>query len=220
MLAGLGILLLWVAFGASHLGLSSASLRPRLVERLGEARFQLLYSAISLLCFVPLVWLYFSHTRAGPVLYQLPLPAAARVPLYLLMAAAFVLIASGLVQPGPTLLGRGRSEVRGVHRITRHPLFMGLGLVGLLHLVATGSFTDVVFFGGFPVFAVLGCRHLDRRRRASADEALRHYCQQTPSLPFTGRETWQGIRELPRLGVGLGIAATLLLGVFHEQLFG
>ena len=39
MTAALVIVLLWVAFGATHMGLSSRRLRPRLVAALGAGGF-------------------------------------------------------------------------------------------------------------------------------------------------------------------------------------
>ena len=41
------IVLLWVAFAATHMGLSSVGLRPRLTALLGERPFQGVYSLIA-----------------------------------------------------------------------------------------------------------------------------------------------------------------------------
>ena len=65
------ILLLWAAFAASHMGLSSDRLRPRLVARLGERGFTALYSLLALAIFVPLVAVYFGDKHAGPLLWSL-----------------------------------------------------------------------------------------------------------------------------------------------------
>jgi uncharacterized membrane protein len=113
----------------------------------------------------------------------------------------------------------GDTTVRGLHRLTRHPLFMGLGLFGLLHVVPNGFASDVAFFAGFPIFAVLGCRHQDQRKLATGDEAFRRYHAETPFLPFSGRETLRGLRELSPLALAGGVGATVLLRLFHAQLF-
>jgi len=59
------ILLLWIAFAASHIGLASVRVEPRLRAALGGRGFLALYSAISLALFIPLVSIYFGNRHAG-----------------------------------------------------------------------------------------------------------------------------------------------------------
>ena len=113
----------------------------------------------------------------------------------------------------------GAGEARGVQRITRHPLFMGAGLFGLLHLlVASVNAAELAFFGGFPLFAWAGCRHQDRRKLAEGGEAFRRFHAETGFLPFTAPGALRGLREQP-LAVLLGIAAALLLRSYHSAWF-
>ena len=63
--------ILWLAFAATHMVLSSVQLRPRLISVLGERPYQGLYSTVALLLFVPLVWVYFANKHAGPELWYL-----------------------------------------------------------------------------------------------------------------------------------------------------
>jgi len=223
MTAACTVLVLWITFGATHVGLSSRALRPRGVSALGPAGFQALYSLVAFATFVPLVWFYFRHKHAGPLLWQLPLGglgrSAVHFALYLGMGVAFVLMTAGLVTPSPAALGSRTTGVRGVHRITRHALFMGLGLFGLLHLVPNGFASDVAFFAGFPLFALVGCWHQDRRKLAGGDPAFRAFHAETPFLPFTGPETWRGLREIPPAVVLAGIGVTWLLRWIHPWVF-
>jgi len=219
MNAACTVLVLWITFAATHVGFSSRPLRSRLCAALGAAGFQGLYSLVALATFVPLVWFYFQHKHAGPLLWQLPLGALGRGALYVGMGVAFVLITAGLATPSPAALGSRTTGVRGVHRITRHALLMGLGLFGLLHLVANGFASDVAFFAGFPLFALVGCWHQDQRKLASGDPTFRAFHAQTPFLPFTGSETWRGLRELPPAVVGVGIGVTVLLRWIHPWVF-
>ena len=102
----------------------------------------------------------------------------------------------------------------------RHPAFMRAGLFGLVHLmVANVNAAELVFFAGFPVFAVLGCRHQDQRRRAAGGEALQRFYGQTAFLPFARGGALAGLRESP-LAVALGVGSTLLLRDFHPGWFG
>jgi uncharacterized membrane protein len=216
----LGIVLLWAAFAATHMGLSSLRLRPRLVSALGAQGFQGVYSLLALGTFVPLVWLYFAHQHAGPHLWYLGHLTPVRWIAYLGMALALTLVAGGLITPSPaSLTGGDAGEPRGVLRITRHPLLMGLGLFGAIHLLAANvNAAELVFFAGFPVFVVLGCRHQDQRKLAG-DEAYGRFVAQTGFLPFTSPGASRGLREgLPALALGVGLA--VLLRSFHPGWFG
>lgn len=219
MTAALVIAGLWLAFGATHMGLSSQRLRPRLVATLGAGGFAGVYSGVALAIFASLVWFYFAHKHTGPLLWSIPVGTGLRWALYAGMGVAFVLVVGGLVQPSATSMAGGDTRVRGLHRLTRHPLFMGFGLFGLLHLVPNGWASDVAFFAGFPAFAVLGCRHQDQRKLASGGEDFRRYHAETPFLPFSGRETLRGLRELSPAALVGGIVLTVLLRWFHAPLF-
>lgn len=224
MEATVGILVLWLAFAGSHMGLSSLRLRPKLVGTLGENGFLALYSLLSLVIFGALVTVYAGSRHTGPVLWTVVPTGLLLWSLYALMGVAFVLVVAGMVTPSPTSMSeRSKTttpEPHGVHLITRHALFMGVGLFGLAHLVPNGHASDVVFFAGFPIFAVVGCMHQDARKLAAPGESYRSFYDRTPLVPFTGGRTLQGLRELSRVALAVGIGLTILLRVFHSNLFG
>jgi uncharacterized membrane protein len=213
------IVLLWTAFAVSHIVLSSAPVRARLIAWLGERAFLGLYSLIALAIFVPLVWIYFTHKHAGTALWNVRVGDALYWLIYVGMGVAFVLLVSSFVQPAPSSMAPSRPEPRGAHFLTRHPLLMALLLFGLLHLIPNGFASDVAFFGGFVVFVLIGAWHQDQRKRA-ASPAYDAFCRQTPFLPFTGRQTLRGLREMPPLAVALGVALTVLIRTLHGALFG
>jgi uncharacterized membrane protein len=205
------ILGLWVLFAATHMGLSSQRFRPRLVAALGERPFLGLYSLLALAIFVPLVTRYFASKHTGPLLWYLGGSTAVRWGVYAGMGVAFVLTLGGLLTPSPASIGGPQAQVRGVLRLTRHPVFMGVGLFGLLHLLAARvNAAELVFFAGFPAFALLGCHHQDRRKLASGGEAFASFWAATPFLPFSGPGRWRALAEMP-LAIALGIAAALLV---------
>ena len=211
---------LWTLFALTHIGLSSLRVRARLVSVLGDGPFLGLYSLVALAIFIPLVWIYMDHRHEGPLLWALSISPALLWALYIVMGVAWVLVVAGGAQPSPASLGAsGPGRVHGVSRLTRHPVFMGVGIFGALHLVPLGIASDVAFFAGFPIFALLGCYHQDRRKLASGDEAFRDYYQKTPFLPFAGRETWSGLRELSPIIYGGGIALTIGLRLLHGPMF-
>lgn len=218
------LVLLWLAFGVSHMLLSSARIRPRGIALLSEGGFMGVYSFIALGTFVPLVWVYFTHKHQGPLLWAVSMTPLLYWVLFAAMTVAFILVVSGLMAPSPTSMSAGPKEgpaqPRGVHFITRHALFMGFGLFGLVHLVANGFATDVAFFAGFPIFAVVGCMHQDRRKLASDGASYRAFYDATPLIPFTGRQTLRGLRELSPLAVLIGVGLTLVVRHFHRAWFG
>jgi len=212
--------ILWLAFAATHMVLSSVQLRPRLIGVLGERPYQGLYSAVALLLFVPLVWFYFANKHAGPELWYVGGAAALRWLGMIGMGVAFVLAVGGLVRPSPASLAPGSTEIAGALRVTRHPLFMGLGLMGLMHLLMAPIYaSDLAFFGGFPVFALIGCRHQDLRKLHSAGEKLQRFYAETPFLPFSRRGGAHGVSEMP-VALVVGIALAVVVRSFHDTLFG
>jgi uncharacterized membrane protein len=220
----LGIALLWLAFTATHVGLSSVRVRARLVGAVGEPAFLGLYSVIALAIFVPMIWLYFARKHAGDLVWALPRGPALTWAVYFGMAIAFVLLASSFLQPSPAGMAPGASLTpRGVQRITRHPLVMSFALFGLVHLLPNGWAADVAFFGGFALFALVGAAHQDRRKVATGVPAgYAGFVKATPFFPFTGppSETLRGLRELSPIAVAVGLAATFAVRWFHASWFG
>jgi len=136
------------------------------------------------------------------------------------MVLSLSLLIGGLVTPSPASLTGGSGEVRGALRISRHPLLMGVGLFGILHLLAANTnAAELAFFAGFPVFVVLGCQHQDRRKLASLGAVYARFQAETAFLPFSRRGGLQGLREMP-LGLGLGVVLAVLLRFFHPSWFG
>ncbi len=140
--------------------------------------------------------------------------------LYAGMGVAFTLIVCSAVQPNPHSLGQdGTAPPQGIHWITRHGTFLGVGLFAGLHLIPNGYAGDVAFFGGILVFSVVGCLHQDARKLALDDGRFRPFWEKTPFIPFTGSETARGLRELRWYGVAGAILLTVVLRYFHTALF-
>ena len=144
---GMGILLTgMVIFFGTHLSPGVFGLRNRLVNRLGEGRFQGLYIAASvtgMLCIIagkslaPFVTVY--HPAPGPLLL---------VPV--LMAAAFIMFAAFAIPSN-------------FKRFTRHPMLWGITLWSVAHLLANGDLASVLVFGGFGSYAIVSMWSLNKR---------------------------------------------------------
>ena len=212
------ILLLWAAFTATHLGLASVRVEPKLRARLGDVGFLGLYSAVALGLFVPLMSIYFGNRHAGPWLWTVTVGPALRVFLYLGMTLGLVLAVGSLLRPSPaSLVPNAPAEVRGVYRITRHPLVLGLALIWALHLIPNASTADVAFFGGFLAFSLAGARHQDLRKLHAGDPKIREFIAATSFLPF-GRG-FGGLVDLPPLVIALGVVAALGIRWLHGSIW-
>ena len=222
MPAWLAIALLWALFAATHMALSGRAWRPRLAGALGERGFLGLYSLVAFATFVPLVWFYLANRHEGALLWALPIGTAGLWALYVGQAIAWTIAIAGLASPSPATVGlpedRRPREPSGVHRITRHPLFMGLGLSGLLHLPVNGFASDAAFWAGFPLFAIVGCAHQDARKRGT-QAGYAEWVERTPFLPFAGADAPRGLRELSPAIVAIGVAVTVGLRLLHGPLF-
>jgi uncharacterized membrane protein len=219
-MAAAAIVFWWLAFAATHMGLSSTPVRSRLVATLGQRGFLGVYSLVAFATFIPLVSAYFGHKHEGPFLWYLGASPVLRWIMYAGMALALSLLVAALLRPSPAAIVPGKSEVAGAYHVTRHPLFMAVGIYGLLHLlVARVNATELAFFAGFPLFAWAGCRHQDRRKLATGGDEFRRFHAQTVFFPFTGPGALRGLREI-RLPLVIGTGLATLLRVFHPQLFG
>ena len=215
------IAVLVLGLASSHMLLSSRRVRPRLAARLGERAFLAAYSLIALVFFVPLFHHYFTHRHLGPRLWAVPDSGAVTAVLALANAVGVVMLVSGLFKQGPAPFARKPLEApTGVHRITRHPVFMGVTLMALTHAVANGHASDVAFFGGLAVFSLVSCRYQDRRKLAGGDPGFRRFHAATTFLPFAGRGAMRGLAELSPRAVGVGLAIAVVARCLHPSVGG
>jgi uncharacterized membrane protein len=214
----------WLAFAGTHTVLSGTTTRPALIARVGERGFQGLYSLVAFATFVPLVRTYFAHKHSGPLLWHLTAVPGVRGLAVVLAGVAVVLLVLAFAQPSPTGLMPGvPRRARGVTRITRHALFMAIGLWGLAHALANGFLSDVLFFGGFVVYALYGSWHQDIRKQADGGPDMSAFYAETSLLPFaaiTGGRNRLVLGEIPIVAVILGVVVAVLLYTFHRQWFG
>src|SRR5439155_1369427 len=69
-------------------------------------------------------------------------------------------------------------------------------------------------------FALVGAWHQDRRKLALGVPGFRAFHEATPFLPFTGRDTLRGLRELSPAVMVAGIAAAAAVRYYHAAWFG
>jgi len=220
------ILFWWGLFGGSHIVLSSSLVRPQLIAKVGERSFQGIYSLVALATFIPLVRYYGHHKHTGIQLWHsfLGLDLIAKDLNVLLMAVAFILLVTGLVaRPPSSLVASGGSpEAYGITRITRHPTFAAFFLFGIAHCLMNGTLADLVFFGGFSVFAWIGAAHQDARKVVDVP-GYAAFKDQTSFIPFAAivdKRQPLNIGELRWVVVVIALIIFYIVRAHHPGWFG
>ena len=127
--------------------------RTATIARVGEKPWKGIYSLLSIAGFVLLVIGYGAARQAPVVLFAPPvwtrhLAALLTIPAFVLLAAAYV--------PG-----------NAIKRAVGHPMMAGVKVWALAHLLANGTLADLLLFGTFLAWAVLGFIAARRRDRAA-----------------------------------------------------
>lgn len=146
------ILGLIIFLGAHSLRIFAEGWRTQTLARMGEGPFKGVYSLVSLLGFLLVVW-GFGVARETPVMVWLP-PVGMRHAAALLTLVAFVLLAAAYVP---------RNAIKARFH---HPMVLSVKTWALAHLLANGSLAHLVLFGSFLAWAVanfIAARRRDRR---------------------------------------------------------
>jgi uncharacterized membrane protein len=150
--------------------------RTATMLRLGDKMYKGLYSLVSLLGFVLLVYGY-SLARVDSSILWLP-PVGTRHAASLLMLVA-------------TYVPRNAIQKR-----LRHPMVLSVKVWALAHLISNGRLVDVVLFGTFLVWAVLSFRAARQRDRLldsmepAATEASETASSTTMKVMVIGALVW------------------------------
>lgn len=147
------ILGLVIFLGAHSTRIFAESWRGAQIARLGPNGWKGVYSVVSIVGFVLLVWGY-GVARQAPVPLWTP-SMGLRHLASLLTVVSFVLLAAAYVP-------RNAIKAR-----LHHPMTLGVKVWALSHLVANHTLADVLLFGGFLVWAVLCFRAARARDRAA-----------------------------------------------------
>lgn len=227
-MAPVGWIALWAAlFALTHHGFATSGVRRWMVGALGEWPYRGLYSLISLATIIPLIIEYFRYKHAGPILWMLGGVAPIRWLAVVLAFFGLLIAIASFANPSPALVGGemigATLNPRGLLRITRHPLFIGLGLWAVAHMIVNGSVGDLLFFGTFAAVGIFGAMHQDRRKLAEVGEPYRRFREQTSLIPgialLDGRQRIAA-REMPWAAIGIGAVALAILVGLHPILFG
>jgi uncharacterized membrane protein len=143
LIAGLVIFL-----GIHSISIVAPSLREQMLTKLGEGPWKGLYSLISIIGLVLIVYGY-GAARLEPTVLYVP-PSWLRHFAFVLLLLVFPLV---LATHFP---GRIKAKLK-------HPMIIGVKLWALAHLLANGNLADVLLFGAILAWAVADLISVKRR---------------------------------------------------------
>ena len=200
-------------FFFSHRFLANPRIKGALSARLGPGGFTTAYSAMSALI---LTWIIIAAGRAPYVELWAHQGWMNHVTLTL-MAIATLIFTMALGRPNPLSFG-GLNDARfdpdqpGLIGWMHHPLLVVLGLWSLAHILPNGNLAHVLMFAQFLIFAVLGTRIIDRRKKRLLGAA------EWQRLAATRRTLSPSLNGLVRVAIAVALYATLLW--LHQPVIG
>jgi len=141
-----------VFLGVHSIRIFADSWRTQALKRLGEGAYKGIYSMLSLIGFVLIIY-GFGIAREVPVVLWTP-PVGMRHAASLLTLAAFILLAAAYVPRN------------GIKAHVHHPMVLAVKFWALAHLLANGNLAHVLLFGVFLVWGVLDFIASRRRDRS------------------------------------------------------
>ena len=126
--------------------------RDTMAEQLGEITWKILYGLASMVGLILLIWGY-GIARSDPVILYTP-PLWLHYVNFLLMLFVFPLFICGQF-PGR------------IKTAAKHPVFASVKLWAVAHLLTNGALADVLLFGCFLAWAVVGRISMKYRRQHS-----------------------------------------------------
>jgi uncharacterized membrane protein len=147
---GLAILVLGLAvFIGAHVFVTRREARAAAIARLGEGPYKGLFSLVSLIGIILIVWSFARYRAAGYIDVWSP-PVWTRHLAAVLVWPAIVMIVAAYI-PG------------NIKRTLKHPMLSGVKLWALAHLIANGDLGSIILFAGILAWAVFDRITLKRR---------------------------------------------------------
>ena len=211
-----GNLIALIAANASFVGthfLMSHPLRGPLVRALGGAGFQVAYSVVS---FATLAWVYFAFKAAPPA--DLPgsgdigwiVATVLTLPAMIFYAGS---MAGNPALPTPMAAEQARGEVKGVFRVTRHPMMWGFALWALSHMVLFWSMRTMITAFAMGFLALVGAHMQDRKKELLMGDAWVEWERKTSFWP-----RWSAIFSVGAFPWTVGLILFVFLSWLHLPL--
>jgi uncharacterized membrane protein len=118
----------------------------------------------------------------------------------------------------------GHAEpARGIHRVTRHPLLLGIALWAAVHLAFNPEPATAIFFGAFLALGLVGPYSIDAKRARKLGAAWQPYAQATSVVPFAAIAQHRNrfvASEFKWWQVAVALAVFLFFLLLHGRFFG
>ena len=146
----MGVLMtgLVIFLGVHSISIVNPGWRDRTVDKIGEWPWKGIYSLLSILGFVLIVWGY-GLARYDPVVFYVPPAWLRHIALFLMLPVFPLLIAAYL--PGR------------IKSVITHPMLTSIKIWAFAHLLANGNLADILLFGSFLVWAIADRLSMKRR---------------------------------------------------------
>jgi len=208
----------WTAFAAvfvlfflTHSIPVRPAIKARLTAAFGARGFGVGYSLLSTATLVMLIW----AAGQAPYVELWPQMLWQRHAAHLGMLSVCLILALSIARPNPFSFGGAHNdrydpERPGMTRFTRHPILLALAIWAGVHVLPNGDLAHVLLFGVLGSFAVVGRALIDRRKRRElgAEQWQALEAQRRAATRLQAPASW--IIFIGRLGIGLGLFATLL----------
>ena len=173
---GMLILGLVLFLGVHSVRIVANDWRTQVIAQRGDGAWKGLYSVLSVVGLVLVVWGY-GLARQQPVVLWVP-PVATRHIAALLTLVAFILLTAPYVPRN------------GIKAWLHHPMVLGVKVWAFAHLLANGNLADVVLFGAFLIWAALSFRAARARDRAAGTVYPRGTAAATAITLVVGTVAW------------------------------
>jgi uncharacterized membrane protein len=174
--------------------------------------------------YTALVAYYATHRFEGPAGPGLGAYASLRLVLMAIAVAGVALVPAALENypRSPTaLFNQPIRTPRGIEQVTRHPFFMGVGLLALAHVFLATRLVGMLFFASLGAVAIGGALLQDRKLRRLRGEPYARYCEATSVVPLAGVVTGRhpiSWGTVPWGALAIGVGVGLLLRAVHDSI--
>lgn len=128
--------------------------RARVIARLGDGGYKLVYSLVSVAGIALIAWGYSKYRQDGWINIWYPPQSLRHLVLGLMLPVVILVVASYL---------RGN-----IYRIVKNPMLAGVKLWALLHMLINGDLGSIILFGSILAWAVYDRISLKHRTDAGA----------------------------------------------------
>ena len=211
-------------FVGLHLCIAGTGLRGNLIARLGQGLYRGLFALASLVGLIALIAAYAHapYVELWGQVYRWRGLAGALV----LLALAFIVLGMSTRRSAAITGGSMPDDdeiARGIFRVTRHPVLVGVALWAVVHIAYNGDLASLVFFTSFLILVLFGAQSLDRKLRLAHAEQWQRYGAKTSVVPFVAIAQGRNCFRFGEFGwwrlLSVAVVYAVLLHA-HRWLFG